>query len=76
MRDAAAQRFREDLGFRGADAVAEVGEVDLIRFGRQAGIMAFVWATLLSMGFTMLVNLILMRNLRKVDMVESLKSIE
>lgn len=53
-----------------------VGEVDLIRFGRDAGIMAFVWATLLSMGFTMLVNLILMRNLRKVDMVESLKSIE
>ena len=38
--------------------------------------MAFVWATVLSMGFTMLVNLILMRNLRKVDMVESLKSIE
>ncbi len=53
-----------------------VGEVDLIRFGRDAGVMAFVWATLLSMGFTMLVNLILMRNLRKVDMVESLKSIE
>ena len=53
-----------------------VGEVDLIRFGRNAGIMAFVWAALLSMGFTMLVNLILMRNLRKVDMVESLKSIE
>ncbi len=53
-----------------------VGEVDLIRFGREAGIMAFVWATVLSMGFTMLVNLILMRNLRKVDMVESLKSIE
>ena len=53
-----------------------VGEVDLIRFGRDAGVMAFVWATVLSMGFTMLVNLILMRNLRKVDMVESLKSIE
>ncbi len=53
-----------------------VGEVDLIRFGREAGVMAFVWAIVLSMGFTMLVNLILMRNLRKVDMVESLKSIE
>ncbi len=56
--------------------VIMVGEVDLIRFGRDAGIMAFVWAIVLSMGFTMLVNLILMRNLRKVDMVESLKSIE
>ena len=53
-----------------------VGEVDLIRFGRDAGIMAFVWAIVLSMSFTMLVNLILMRNLKKVDMVESLKSIE
>ena len=56
--------------------VIMVGEVDLIRFGREAGVMAFVWAIVLSMGFTMLVNLILMRNLRKVDMVESLKSIE
>ncbi len=53
-----------------------VGEVDIIMFGRNPGIMSFVYATLLSLGFTMLVNLVLMRNLRKIDMVESLKSIE
>ena len=53
-----------------------VGEVDIIRFGRNPGVMSFVYAALLSLGFTMLVNLILMRNLRKIDMVESLKSIE
>ncbi len=53
-----------------------VGEVDIIMFGRSPGIMSFVYAALLSMGFTMLVNLVLMRNLRKIDMVESLKSIE
>ena len=53
-----------------------VGEVDIIMFGRNPGILSFVYAAALSLGFTMLVNLILMRNLRKIDMVESLKSIE
>ena len=52
------------------------GEVDIVMFGRSPGIMAFVYATALSTAFTMLVNLILMRNLKKIDMVESLKSIE
>lgn len=56
--------------------VIMVGEVDIIMFGRDAGVMAFVYATVLSMAFTLLVNLILRRNLNKVDMVESLKSIE
>ena len=53
-----------------------VGEVDIVRFGRDAGVMAFIYAFALSMVFTLLVNLILRRNLKKVDMVESLKSIE
>ena len=53
-----------------------VGEVDIIMFGRNPGILSFVYAAGLSLGFTMLVNLVLMRNLRKIDMVESLKSIE
>ena len=53
-----------------------VGEVDIIMFGRNPGIMSFVFAAGLSLGFTMLVNLVLMRNLRKIDRVESLKSIE
>ena len=56
--------------------VIMVGEVDIIMFGRDAGVLAFVFATVLSMAFTLLVNLILRRNLGKVDMVESLKSIE
>lgn len=56
--------------------VVAVGEVDIVMFGRSAGIMAYIYSAVLSMAFTFLVNLILKRNLKKVDMVESLKSIE
>lgn len=56
--------------------VTKVGEVDIIMFGESAGVMAYIYAAALSMVFTVLVNLILRHNLRKVNMVEALKSIE
>lgn len=56
--------------------VIAVGEVDIVMFGRQVGIFSFFYAALLSIVFTFFVNLVLRRNLKKVDMVESLKSIE
>ncbi|MBQ8028137.1 MAG: ABC transporter permease [Clostridia bacterium] len=56
--------------------VVAVGEVDIVMFGRSVGFMGFFYAAVLSIGFSMLVNLILRSNLKKVDMVESLKSNE
>lgn len=56
--------------------VVMVGEVDVIMFGRSVGFMGFVYATVLSIGFSLIVNLVLKRTLNHVNMVESLKSIE
>ncbi|MGN1194477.1 MAG: FtsX-like permease family protein [Acutalibacteraceae bacterium] len=56
--------------------VVMVGEIDVIMFGRNVGFMGFVYAAVLSIGFSLIVNLVLKRTLNKVDMVESLKSIE
>ncbi|MGN0467834.1 MAG: hypothetical protein ACI4GY_03810, partial [Acutalibacteraceae bacterium] len=53
-----------------------VGEVDIIMFGREVGILGYVLAAVLSLAFALLVNLSLIRKLHSVDMVESLKSNE
>ncbi len=56
--------------------VIAVSEVDVIMFGRNIGVMGFLLAAVLSVGFSLVVNLVLKRTLNKVNMVESLKSIE
>ena len=56
--------------------VIAVGEVDILMFSRSAGILSFVYAAVLSMAFSLCVNLVLRRNLERVDIVESLKSNE
>lgn len=57
-------------------AVASVGEVDVVMFGRSIGGLSYLYSALLSMGFSLLVNVILFGRLKKVNMVESLKSVE
>lgn len=56
--------------------VLMVAEVDIITFVRDISFMSFVYATVLSFAFSMTVNIVLHNKLKKVDMVESLKSIE
>ena len=56
--------------------VVSVGEVDIMMFGRTAGFMSFVYAAVLSLVFSLFVNVALRRNLEHVSMVDSLKSIE
>lgn len=51
-------------------------EVDMVMFGRQIAPMSFIWAILLTALFTVLVDLVMYRKLKKISMVESLKSIE
>ena len=43
---------------------------------RQILPLSYVWAALLTFGFTLLVNFFLHFKLKKIDMVESLKSVE
>lgn len=56
--------------------VTLVGEVDVFMYGKGIGLMSFVYATVLSLGFSLIVNVILNRTLKNVDMVQSLKSNE
>lgn len=56
--------------------VVAVGEVDILMFGRHAGLMCFVYSAALSMVYSLLVNVALRRNIEHVSMVDSLKSIE
>lgn len=56
--------------------VVSIAEVDVVTFGRDISFMSFVYAILLSLAFTGFVNLIMRIHLKKIGMVESLKSIE
>ena len=51
-------------------------EVEMIRFGRQILPVSYLLAAVLTLVFTLIVSVVMSRKLRKVDMVESLKSVE
>lgn len=45
-------------------------------FGRNIHPLSFLWAFLITVAFSLIVNFIMRRDLRKISMVESLKSVE
>ena len=51
-------------------------EVDMIMFGQNIRFMSYVWSMLLTLLFAVIVNFLMFWKLKKIDMVESLKSIE
>ena len=51
-------------------------EIDLMMFGRQTAMSAYVYAAILTMLFSVLVNVLAHFKMKKIDMVESLKSAE
>lgn len=51
-------------------------EVDSCMFGRNINLESFVYATLFTILFSVIVNFVMYFKLKKIDMVESLKSIE
>lgn len=51
-------------------------EIDLMMFGRQTEWTAYVYAAILTMLFSVLVNVLAHFKMKKIDMVESLKSAE
>ena len=56
--------------------VIETVEIDTVMFGRNIDFSSFVIGILLTFGFSCFVNWIMFYKLRKIDMVESLKSVE
>ena len=51
-------------------------EIDLMMFGRQTAPSAYVYAAILTALFSLLVNVLAHFKMKKIDMVESLKSSE
>lgn len=51
-------------------------EVDAVMFGRNIKPISFLYSGILTIGFSMIVNLFMHQKLKKIDMVESLKSVE
>ena len=51
-------------------------EIDLLMFGRVLQWKSYAWAVALTVVFSLLVNLAAHRKLKKLDMVESLKTVE
>ena len=54
--------------------VIETVEVDAVMFGRSIYWLSFVLAALITFGFTFIVNLIMRKTIKKIDMVESMKA--
>ena len=51
-------------------------EVDAVMFGRNIKPISFVYSGIITFGFSMFVNLVMHFKLKKINMVESLKSVE
>lgn len=56
--------------------VVKTVEVDLMMFGRRIHFMSYLFSILITFFFSFLVNLVMHFSLKKIDMIESLKSIE
>lgn len=56
--------------------VIRTAEVDAAMFGRTIYPLSYIFAALLTMFFSLLVNLVMNKKLRKIDMVESMKANE
>ena len=54
--------------------VVKTAEVDMVMFGRSIGWLSYVLAAALTLFFSVLVNLVMVRKLKKIDMVESMKA--
>ena len=51
-------------------------EVEYVMFGRIIKPLSYVYAGILTMVFSLLVNIVIHFKLKKIDMVESLKSVD
>ncbi len=56
--------------------VIETAEIDEVMFGRSIHASSYLWAFLVTAAFSLLVNVIMSKTLKRVSMVESLKSVE
>lgn len=51
-------------------------EIDMLMFDPEIGILSYIWGILITTLFAIIVNIITYFSLKKIDMIESLKSVE
>lgn len=56
--------------------VITTAETDMVMFSREIKIMSFIYSSILTIVFSSLVNIVMYKKLKKINMVESLKSAE
>lgn len=64
------------LGYALCMFVITTAEIDEVMFGRSIHPLSYLWAFLITVAFSLIVNVIMTRVLKKISMVESLKSVE
>ena len=64
------------LGYLLAMYVINTAEIDIVMFGRTIYPLSFVLSAVLSLVFTFIINIVMRPKANKVDMIESLKSVE
>ena len=56
--------------------VISTAEVDIVMFGREKTLASYIIAFVMTVIFAIIINLIMSKDLKKIDMIESLKSVE
>jgi putative ABC transport system permease protein len=87
--EVAAYVYRENIYLTGIGAVAGIGigpllhrfvintiEVNQVMFGREISPASYLWCVVLTIVFSAVVNVVMYFQLKKIDMIESLKSVE
>ena len=64
------------LGYCLNTFILKTCELDVFMFPTDVGIIVFVYASVITIIFTMMVNVLTYFSLKKIDMIESLKSVE
>ena len=64
------------LGYALCMFVITTAEIDEVMFGRSIHFPSYIWAFLITVAFSLIVNVIMTGVLKKISMVESLKSVE
>ena len=56
--------------------IVSLVEMDNVMFGRNVNVTSIIFAIVLTLIFSLLVNIVMARKLKNIKMVESLKSVE
>lgn len=59
-----------------ASFIIQTAEIDLVMFGRDISFMSYVYSALITLVFSIIVVIYMHGHLKKVDMIEALKSVE